>query len=1248
MRNNQSRSIYSIYHNSLPFYLDRADICMVDEGTQGFPNAFMEELLSWKLSKQVFATSLAADKLRHLYFESRNYEKIHGAKSFGIGFPLMIDTFNSDLVVGPVFIWQLQLEPAQTKVDAWVIKPSEQRHILPNYRLMEHFKEKYGYDFTEKAEALAYSKSINLGQLSEFCNEIAARLNFTVQGSSEELVPSPGIDEIGSFTESGTLHWSGVLGLYPPQNYQWQPSKMRPEEVFVPSLDKAPEEKVFAYQHDDPEQTSALEKVAAQKMTAIVGEDALGKTQTLVNLLVNALSNGKRCLVVSERSPSLKFAQDLLAKAGFFQFHYLLDDALNDKATFLELLRSTFNSEGREVKHNEQAFNAAMGKFLTAKANVQASYLSISQKVFGSHNWTETVGLFLSNNRIEGKEKLASHLHAVDFGFSPSEHEQIVTGIVRSEPLFDQIKTLSHPLGSLNDQIFVNSEARKSQQFVETNLRLFIAKTNELQTEYIQQVDNYAARLKAHYREYQAHLDALAKSLQERIQNHTALLGSGFASAGSSAFEWPSFFSSKKKKIKLAQEEVAKSFRGFQKTYQIDPYFEAIMEPCKEGMNIPVVVKNLSNFRSSLAKWYSNADSLVQDEVMRLNSKTAHASLDVKEQVTTLEFALDSLIEELNESGLYQKLFENKTLTIPQRQKYLESIMEQLENTQLNMRDFQAYHAWQTNWLALGVLGQKVVRALVKVKPGNWVAAFESWYFNSLLTKVQTSALPIDSKAIDDYREAWTALKPLIFNQTIYHWQKQQSAAARALKKKNREAWQMIFEKSASKLTEQAPLSKIWEHSFEAVTAYFPVLFASPHVVLNEMPQLPDFFDYVIFDEANKFSIETATSIVPLGKKTVIMGSNDSYGNETSLLQYALENGVPQAVITNRYEPPRPVHILEEGQDALSLHQTSYASDFVEGRFHELLGTNDTEAQAIVRLLNQIKPTPQRVYPSVGVVTFTVEQRDLIANYLLKLKQQNAVGGEKIQQLERNGMGIFHLDELFGQFFDILIVSCTYGLVNQKGEMTKKLAFLNTPNEIGNLRMLVNKPAQTFYLVHSFPEDHLQQMEGKKWEEGTWTVAHIIRLAEATKNENKPQAMLSLEALGKKPAVVAPNSIFAEEVLTALAPFMEVDRISTNVATADIHLPMLVRPKGGTGKGLVLHPDGYFAGTEFTSPLWEQGHRDTIARSGLEYLPIWSVNWLKNPVMEAKLLASRIINLDAAQAVDDAEISLEDKLDGVG
>ena len=59
-------------------------------------------------------------------------------------------------------------------------------------------------------------------------------------------------------------------------------------------------------------------------------------------------------------------------------------------------------------------------------------------------------------------------------------------------------------------------------------------------------------------------------------------------------------------------------------------------------------------------------------------------------------------------------------------------------------------------------------------------------------------------------------------------------------------------------------------------------------------------------------------------------------------------------------------------------------------------------------------------------------------------------------------------------------------------------------------------------------------------------LAHFIRLAEATKNDNKPQMMISMEALGKNMSSGAPPSIFTSEVMQALA--------QTDVSVARMHV----------------------------------------------------------------------------------------------
>lgn len=1213
----------------MPFYLNRADLCTVEDGAEGFATKFCGDLLQGQLFCQLQVSDQALDRLRHLFFESKNFEKVYGAKAFGLGFPLWLDTLNTDLIVAPVFVWKLTMEPAKSTHDSWVIKFGETNHLQPNYKLFSFLQEKYGLNMAQEAERLA--KAPGALAIPEFARQLAERLNFEVVGGADALQPTPGIDKIGKLSEAGALHWAGVLGLYPPQNYRWVPTDAKPEHLFVAERLDADKSPVLPCRPIDPEQASALENMARYKCTVMEGEDQAGKTETIVNLLVQSLLDGEKCLVVSERTPALRYTQHLLSRAGYDSLNYLLDDEFTDRDPMLDLLRISATALAqRQLPSQEASFQQKISKYHREKAKFDAAYSAVKSKIFGDSDWTETVGMFLANNKLEGKELLATQLNAQDFSYTTVEQQTILQGISSSRPLFNGVKSLSHPLSNLHDTNFESGTPKDGLKNVVAKLSEQIAKSASLRQQYISYLDGYAVRLKDYYYEHFDRLLVQVNALKDAMIRHGEALGNDFWQAGVGGFNLFSLFSSKKGKVKQAQEEISKLYRQLIKLHSSNPYFSFQDAPSKDGMHIAKTTANIKHFEESLRAWQGHIDTQVQDEIQRLNSKTAHPQLDAKEQVTELEYSLEVFLDELNQAKLYGKPFENKTLTITQRLKYLEGVIEQLEGTQLNLRDFDPFFAWHSNWLKMSPLAQKVVRALVKSKANNWVAAFESWYFGNLLSKSQSPELPVDTVLIEATATAWQELQPMIQGQISAVWKVKQDQAIRDLKRKNRKTHTLLFEKQRSKKNEALLLSDIMAEAIDCVTCIFPVLFVTPHVAKNVIPSLPGYFDTLVIDEAGASSVENPTHIAHLGKRVVICGRNVGNGAETSLLQYALENGVPSISITNQYEPPKLPSISTEpyGEPAL-YHATQFVSENVEGRFHEMENTNDVEAQHITRLLNQIKQTPKRVYPSVGIVTLTIEQRDLIALYLLKLKQQNSAGGEKIQQLERNGMGVYQIDEVHGFQFDIIILSCTYGTVNLKGELAKKIASLNSPTQLNNLSMLVNKPSQQFFLVHSLPEPDLEQYYIKKWDKGTWLIANLVKAAEAQKNGNNELLEVSLQAIGRVGTPERSGSLFLDEVAKELTPYISEKRIQQQVTVNGVYAPLCIRPLYPGQPPVVLYPDGFLAQTPFGSAIWEQGQASLLQKAGLVLMPVWSATWLKNPSHEAKLLASKIIKFDA-------------------
>lgn len=1230
MRNSQMPAVQSIYNNALPFYLDRADLSTLAEDSDTFAQSFLKKLLEEdEMLLQFDSSNIAIEKIRHIYFESKNLARTIGAKTFGFGYPLMIDTLDGELMVAPLFIWQLTIEPAQTKPNAWVTRFDKNHPILPNHKIAKYIKEKFDIDYTESYAAALKGDGLNEKSLHSFSKELADRFHFEFHQEEGGVLAAPGIDDIGVYTEQGAIHCSGVMGIYPPQNIAASENATKPEDVF---FDKGPVEEpdpfVFPFLATDPEQVSAQELAVKNGMSIVEGVDVLGKSQTLLNILMTALMQGKRCLVVSERAPALKRTQDLLSKAGVNQLNFLLTDSINDKEQMLELLKMAQKGMSKDFPLDENDFQYKKNKFIREKQRLDESYSAIRNNVFGSNNWTEMVGLYLQNNKQEGKELLVNHLNKQDFNFTKEEHETINNGITRCNQLFKKVKTLNHPLSNLNDTVFKQVSAEDGRNYVVKQVNLFLEKARKLHHQYINTISNYRENLKKHYEAYMSNINQAYDPLNERLLGYKDQLGNDFLTAGPSAFSIPFFQSKKKKKIIAAQQDIAKLYKRLKKSFQKDPYFDFKFGSAREGMQMDEVINNLKSFRSAYDDWQLKLENLVQEDTIRLNSKTAHPSLGVKEEMSELEYSLDVLLEELNEAKLYQQHLANKNLTIPKRQKYLESIIEQMENTRLYIGDFEMFYQWQAQWLKMGPVGQKVIKALVKVRPKKWNAAFESWYFYNLLENKYNSSLPTSNDAITRYDESWHALKPMLLNYISHIWQKKQEEGVKKLKKKNKAIYQEIFERSFLKKRKSTNTVKtLFADSMEAVSSFLPILFVSANVAKNDLPKSFQ-FDIVVFDESNRFSIEPSTDIAALGKQIVIIGSNNSNGRESSLLQYALENDVPCEVITNKYEAPIPfLANLNPKENVFHYAQECVVND-LEGRFHEMDATNDSEAQQVIRVLNQIKQTPQRVYPKVGIITFTVEQRDLISSYLLKLKQQNKVGSEKIRHLERNGMGVFFIEELYGQQFDVLVVSCTLGSINLKGKLTKRMALLNTEEGVGHIELLINMPLQKLILLHSFNEEQLHVFSQQKWEKGTWLLSHFIKMAEAAQQENEVKYLEELEIIGKKEDRGESNLHLVSELQEALSDYVDAERMHVQQRWEDVVLALVIDPVKPDGPKLVIHPDGYFADTTYTSGFWEKAHLDKLERSGYKIIPVWSVNWFKDPALETRRLASQIIKED--------------------
>ena len=139
------------------------------------------------------------------------------------------------------------------------------------------------------------------------------------------------------------------------------------------------------------------------------------------------------------------------------------------------------------------------------------------------------------------------------------------------------------------------------------------------------------------------------------------------------------------------------------------------------------------------------------------------------------------------------------------------------------MRDFEVFFDWHRHWLQLSASAQKLIHALVKVKPKNWMAAFESWYFHNRLNLDYAVALPQNDDLFKGFITAYQALKKLLPKQTLALWQKRQSESLRQLRKQNKTQYQQLFANEAV-TTSTYNLADLWKTASALILDFFPVL----------------------------------------------------------------------------------------------------------------------------------------------------------------------------------------------------------------------------------------------------------------------------------------------------------------------------------------------------------------------------------------------------------------------------------------
>jgi len=1217
---------------TLPSSLDRADLFALNDGD--FAIKCVREMLEKpRFELLMEATHPASLWLNHFFFESRNLEKVFGTRNLGIGYPMVLANLGGYELSAPLFVWQIQLEPHAQHPDQWNVQRTETQFIHPNYPLFHLLDTLRGTDFAKRAQKLAEIGFVGTQALAELSDGIRMALSLTEEGLAFGVQPCPSKEELAHAQSEGQLRWSAVAGIFP--------TLPRTTVTEAPTIDPN-QPNGLEWQHGltllalDPSQRGVLQAAQQNTLTVVEGASGTGKTYLVSALAINALSNGKKCLVVSKSINALRRAQKFLLEKGFGDVSFVLRDTVNDQMMLADMLRMASENKTKTT-FDAELYKTVLNRTLREQRKLDGAWEALHRPIFGKLNFTETVGQFLKANRTEGKELLLTQLNPADFLYTKDEYDGIVAAIFDSEPLFRRFPTLQHPLSRLNNTVFLEHSSADGLAWTESQVKALLTKATAIHHRYIAKTNDYAEALLDHYEQHFFELANLNKRIRDSIEDGVQHFGPDFEKPASTTEKLYGVFSDRYKQISEAKQRLGEDYEKLRQAFNQHKYFDFDFPAAFDVRNIKKIAEQAAGFEEALAGWRRRIPGIVREDVRRLNAKSIHGELDFREQIKELEYAMDVFLEEFNSVGLYGDTIKHEMLTIPKRQEFLEELISRLEDTQFYLRDFQDFYIWQRHWLKLSPQEQQVVRALCKIKPRNWTAAFDSWYLHHFLQNAYTPGLQWDDETLQAYLSAVEELGRLMPAQISAAWEKRKNAALKTLKSADPAAYKTWFGKNNRTLSQAQKAEELFKNHIEPLTETLPALLVTPHVALDVVQASNMVYDMVIVDEAHNIPKQECYHLFGMAKSLVVFGDAKqdmtpaaeddllefckSLGGQTHSLEYQHQDSPEEWLRFNQIAFGTPFKRLPSGRSASDVSVVTN----VEGHYDENTGTNEAEARQIIDWLNLIEPTPAKTYPVVGIACSTVEQRDLIAGQLLKIRQRKTAGHEKIQQLHLNGMGVYQFAELQGQHVDILLLSIAHGLVDAQGTLTNHLHFWNSQLGFNQLHVALTRATQRIYIAHSIPPGLHSVLASNKSFIGTCVLSHLVTFGELMQQGDREAAAEQLEHMRnllEYPEASYSTTTFMQEVEYSLQPYFVSGQLRRNALVEGIVVPTLVH--SGDHRSLLLY-DGVLSPNQLPSYEWEDKVKRYFAKYQVDCVPTLSVQWWKSPRQEARKLAARLL-----------------------
>lgn len=1232
---------------------------------------------------------LIARKLNSIVNQEEDSYLEHGIKTFSFGYPLLIKRSKKEpnkVIKAPVLIWSLDIKRSDVKQNEWIIDQIEESPIYINEVLISHIANDENITLNDLSGNFLEDNLIDERELLEIVNSILSKFNAKAEIDKAIVEACPDKEEIESKTEDKPwILWSGIFGLFKTQkqsiikdsdnlaehfeNYGFEEIQL---ESFLTSKNTSVP--------TDPSQEEIINTIDQKEYKVIQGPPGTGKSQSLTAIITNSLENGKKILVVCEKKTALDVIFNNLKKLGLDKLIAIIDDVNRDRKQIIDTVRTLSETERPENRgFNENDYDTKLQKYHDLVLDFNKRHHNLLKTLFRGYNVQEMISEYLNLKKtIEKNDRL---LQDLDFEYQDEEYNNLINQIEQAADLYEEIPEPAFVYNLLSKANFTEQYSIPIENQLFDRINSEIEFLENIETSYFDISETKIEKLNKNLLEIYN-----PESIEDFSFNIEALLNYWKNLADELQKTYIHFSTTKLLNINTLSAKIME----FQSLYDnIETHIKQLSD-IEEGLNVVALAheKIPDEFRNTEINFKSSG-------ILKSVFSGKHKAIKFFQEVFKKEF------DEINRT-ISENAMNNTNINLLQIIKGFHPIKNDVDDLIQDLKLcieskkwFKEYYDWRFFYDALDSLGYECISKLSDYSgPKEWKDVFRLNYLNLFIESRtgDTEQYNYNAKNLDRIGELQDELKALHRHKILKLWEEKSYQSIQLYNEQSNIKWLFNYRKN-SQYSRKNTLRSILHDEFELFTDVFPVVLVNPVVCSSILPLQQHLFEIVLFDEASQLRLEDTYPALVRGKIKVISGDkhqmppSNYFASDISL---EIEDEVEQdEAPKSNFDKTSPLYLAESESlldfgnsmnpnkiniSFLDYHYRSkhpYLIDFSNIAFYggRLIpmpekntykpiryfnvnglyrkdNTNLDEAMRIIDYLKGNYPVNKDgSYPSLGIATFNMQQRnllkDLINDECIKDEEfrakMNLIGNE-VEWFVKN------LENIQGDERDIIMISTTFGK-NAEGKFRQNFGPINTAKGYKLLNVIITRAKKQLYVFTSIPEEYFGSgyqdeiiSSGNKGKAILYAYLDYCRAVEYD-NEEQRQSIIKIIQQGCEEEKYentqqAVASAFEKEVYDYLTCFIKANRFVIQYKLGGYLIDFVLLDENQ--KPLIaIECDG--ASWHNTDQAYSHDlHRKKILESqGLHFYRIWSKSWWPDPGKEIEKLLQFIGEIDKSILVEE-------------